>query len=169
MGELYVSASEYLQFPIFVSRVYRCSVRVGHSNNFSRLILNRWCRCLCTRSIELHLYIASRQDMTLAPTCAVHCRALCDIGCARVPVARDDDSTDKCNFRYCLLGVLPGVPKKVPLSIARAMILSGQIFPDVNTAVGFAWLLLLLCIWLFYWFCIVRQKCRMMNSFLTYR
>ena len=103
----------------------------------------------------MHLYIASRQDMTLVPTCAVHCRALCDIGCARGSVARDDANTDKCNFRYCLLG-LPGVPKKVPLSIARAMILGGPIFPDVNTAVGFAWLL---CIRLFYWFCIVWQKC----------
>jgi hypothetical protein len=67
--------------------------------------------------------------MTLVPTCAVHCRALCDSGCTRGSVARDDASTDKCNFRYCLFGP-PGAPKKVPkltLCIARAMILGEQI------------------------------------------
>ncbi len=54
--------------------------------------------------------------------------SLCDIGCTRGSVARDDASTDKCNFRYCLLGP-PGAPKKVPklpLWIARAMILGEQ-------------------------------------------
>ena len=100
--------------------------------------------------------------MTLVPTCAVHCRALCDIGCTRGSVARDDASTDKCNFRYCLFG-LPGVPKKVPVSPARAMTFGWTDFADVNTAVGFAWS----CILAFYWFCIVRPKCRMMHSCLV--
>ena len=112
-----------------------------------RLILNRWCRRLCTRSMELHLYIAIRQDMTLAPTCAAHYRALCDIGCARVAVARDDDGTDKCNFRACLHGIrFPGVLEKVPWvypfflstlarATAGAMNLMYQICPDVNMTV----------------------------------
>jgi hypothetical protein len=137
MVECDVSAREYLQFPIFVSSVFRCRlVRAAHLNDFLRLILNRWCRHLCTRSIELHRYIASRQDMTLAPTCAAHCRALCDIGCARVTVARDDDGIDECDdldgpdFSRCEYGRLV-----------------------------LAWLLLSLCIWLSYWcFCIVRQN-----------
>jgi hypothetical protein len=74
--------------------------------------------------------------MTLAPTCAAHYRALCDIGCARGTVARDDDGTDKCNFRYCLPGVLSGRAKKgANRAIVHAMIWMDQIFRDVNMAV----------------------------------
>jgi hypothetical protein len=166
MGELDVSASEYLQFPIFVSRVYRCSVRVAHSNNFSRLIQNRWCRCLCTHSIELHLYIASRQDMTLVPTCAAHCRALCDIGCARVTVARDDDATDKCNFRYCLLGVLPGVPKKVPTFNRACDDLDGTDFSGCEYS---RWFCMVVVVIVHLAFLLVFVLfVRMINSFLKY-
>jgi hypothetical protein len=76
--------------------------------------------------------------MTLAPTFAAHCRALCDIGCARGTVARDDDGTDKCNFRYCLHGILSGRAEKgANRATARAMIWMDQIFPDVNMAVCF--------------------------------
>jgi hypothetical protein len=81
--------------------------------------------------------------MTLAPTCAAHCRALCDIGCARVTVARDDDGTDKCNFRYCLPGVLPGVPKKVPIVNRECDELDGPDFSGCEYGrLVFAWLML---------------------------
>jgi hypothetical protein len=74
----------------------------------------------------------------LVPTCAAHCRALCDIGCARGTVARDDDGTDKCNFRACLHGILSGRAGKGAnraRATARAMIWMDQISPDVNMAV----------------------------------
>jgi hypothetical protein len=72
--------------------------------------------------------------MTLVPTCAAHCRALGDIGCARGTVARDDDGTDKCNFCACLHGILSGRAGK-GANRARAMIWMDQISPDVNMAV----------------------------------
>jgi hypothetical protein len=85
--------------------------------------------------------------MTSVPNLCCACRALCDIGCARGTVARDDDGTDKCNFRACLHGFrFPGVLEKVPWvypfplsnrarATARAMNWMDQIFPDVNMTV----------------------------------
>jgi hypothetical protein len=105
--------------------------------------------------------------MTLAPTCAAHCRALCDIGCARVTVARDNDGTDKCNIRYCLPGI-PGVPKKVPIVNRACDDLDGPDFSGCEYGrLVLAWLLLLLCIWLSYWlFCIVRQNDKFISEAL---
>jgi hypothetical protein len=55
-------------------------------------------------------------------------------------VARDDDGTDKCNFRACLHGILSGRAGKGTnraRATARAMILMDQISLDVNMAVCF--------------------------------
>jgi hypothetical protein len=85
--------------------------------------------------------------MTSVPNLCCACRALCNIGCARGTVAREDDGTDKCNFCACLHGIrFPGVLEKVPWvhpfflsnrarATARAMDWMYQIFPDVNMTV----------------------------------
>jgi hypothetical protein len=60
-----------------------------------------------------------------------------------VTVARDDDGTDKCNFCYCLPGVLPGVPKKVPIGNRACDDLDGPDFSGCEYGrLVLAWLLL---------------------------
>jgi hypothetical protein len=72
--------------------------------------------CLCTRRILTCTYIsANRQDMTSVPYFCCACRALATLAALGGTVARDDDGTDKLNFRACLHGFpFPGVLEKVP-------------------------------------------------------